>query len=351
MEERRCRRKEWDGVTGSGGSSKRRNEIHVALRWKQRGGKERERERRQEEVRKEKEKEKERGGERERTRRGRQESHSGQRTSPDAERGLYVPTLAMLLAYVRRYVSTWRSLPTVHPLSRCCFRGVLHRKQRRPRCIYAPRVERLAAEGLSSSPSLPPPDPSSRSSASSSPPPLAPPGLPSSVPLPPRRPYRVACRVGERIRSRLHYLLLNNRRLDSPSIRVSSPFRRPICGPLLAYPTAYIVWTPKTDPSCLSYQASLVADLIIRKDISKHVILLGRLRITRGSLSQRISLWCEAARRPGGVEDTVESSWDWCPRVFRWFSEFDSCYEAGRGCLMPREVAPASLMHCRITWS
>jgi len=161
-------------------------------------------------------------------------------------------------------------------------------QQRRPRCIYAPRVKRLAAESLSSSPPLPPPDPPSRSSASSSLPPLAPPGLPSSVPLPPRRPYRVACRAGELIRSRLHYLLLNNRRLDSPSIRVSSPsFRR--CGHLPAYPRAYIVWTPKTDPSCLSYRASLVvADPIIRKDISKHIILLGRLCITRGSLSTRL---------------------------------------------------------------
>lgn len=111
-----------------GGSGKRRNEIHVALRWKQ----------------KERKREDERGrkGERERSERGRggrQESHSGQRTSPDAERGLHVRTyvrtyvsyVTCVRTYVRRYVSTWRSLPTVHPLSRCSFRGALHRSNGR----------------------------------------------------------------------------------------------------------------------------------------------------------------------------------------------------------------------------
>lgn len=124
----------------------------------------------------------------------------------------------MLPAYVRRYVSTWRerspsSLPTVHPLSRCCFRGVFYRSYGvpataacgRPRCIYAPRVKRLAAESRESF--LPflfhlSPDPSSRSSASSCPSPPASLCLPSSVPLPPRRPYGVRMpRRQERIRT------------------------------------------------------------------------------------------------------------------------------------------------------
>lgn len=186
----------------------------------------------------------------------------------------------MLLAYVRGYVSTWRSLPTVHPLSRCCFRDVLHRGNgvhgvytRLEWSAWQPRVFPLFLLFPLLILLLGYPFP-----------PLAPPGLPSSVPLPPR-PYRVACRAGERIRSRLHYLLLNNRRLDSPSILPSSYLRPPSGVPQSAYRSS------AKDRSLLSVISGVPgspADPIIRKDISKHVILLGHLRITRGSLPMRL---------------------------------------------------------------
>lgn len=165
-------------MTGSGGIGKRRNEIHVALRWK-RGGGERTGEIERGEARRGRERERgggEGGGRRWRKREGEVgKSHTAVNEPPPTPSAdctyvrTYVSYVTCVRTYVRRYVSTWKSLPTVHPLSRCCFRGVLHRSNG-AHGVYT----RLAAEALSSSPPLPPSNPSSRSSASSSilPPPL-----------------------------------------------------------------------------------------------------------------------------------------------------------------------------------